>query len=70
MKQSMHQSYDELPLYLNAKIVGAILGVSESSVYDLMRSKGFPTMRIGKRMIVSKADFIEWMKKQPRGGCQ
>jgi hypothetical protein len=29
-----------------------------------MHSKGFPTIQIGKRMVVPKNKLIEWMERQ------
>ena len=60
MKESIFKSYDELPLFLNAEVVGKVLGVSISSAYELMHEKGFPSVRIGSRLIVPKGKFIEW----------
>ena len=61
MKESIFKSYDELPLFLNAEVVGKVLGVSISSAYELMHEKDFPSVRIGNRLIVSKEKFIEWV---------
>ena len=36
MKQSQYNSYDDLPLFLNADIVAKVLGVSSSTSYELM----------------------------------
>ena len=60
MKESIFKSYDELPLFLNAEVVGKVLGVSISSAYELMHEKDFPSVRIGSRLIVPKDKFIEW----------
>lgn len=62
MKDSKYKSFDELPMVLNAKMVSDILGLSISGTYELMRSKDFPSKRIGKRIIVSKEDFQAWLK--------
>ena len=47
-------SFDQLSLTLNATQVAAVLGISRSNAYALMRSEGFPTLHIGKRMLVPK----------------
>ena len=57
-------SYDQLPLSLCANDIAAVLGISRANAYTLMRSKGFPTIFIGKRMIVPRDKFIEWMDLQ------
>ena len=36
MKNSIYKNYDELPLFLNAKILAEILGIAPSSAYELM----------------------------------
>ena len=59
-----YTSYDQLPLALNADDVAAVLGISRANAYTLMRSKGFPTLIIGKRMTVPKDKLLEWMDEQ------
>ena len=54
MKESIHKNYDDLPLFLNAKMVAQVLGVSVSSGYELMHDPDFPTLRVGRRMMVPK----------------
>lgn len=70
MKQSKYKSYDDLPLFLNAEMVAALLGVSVSSVYELMHEAEFPTLRIGSnRMVVPKEKFIAWVTAHTQGGA-
>ena len=57
-------SYDQLPLALSAEEVSQALGISRANAYALMHSKGFPTLKIGKRMTVPKDKLMEWMEKQ------
>lgn len=45
MKESMCKSYEELPLFLNAKIVAQVLGISPSSGYELLHQQDFPALR-------------------------
>ena len=64
MQESIYKTYDELPLFLNAKMVAQLLGVSPSSTYELMHEKGFPALRIGNRLVVPKAEFQSWVKER------
>ena len=57
-------SYDQLPVALNALQVAAMLGISRAGAYNLMRSEGFPTLRIGSRMVVPKDKLLAWLDKQ------
>ncbi len=68
MKKSEYKSYDDLPLFLNAELVSKILGVSPSSGYELMHEVGFPTLRIGSRMVVPKEKFVAWVEEHTKGG--
>ena len=61
MINSQYKSYDDLPLCLNAKTVAEVLGIAQSSAYELMHSKDFPTVKVGSRMVVPKERFIEWV---------
>ena len=63
MKKSIYNNYDELPLFLNAEIVAKLLGVSQTTGYELMHTKGFPSLKIGCRLVVPKEDFIAWVEK-------
>ena len=68
MKMPVCKSYDDLPLFLNAKMVAQVLGVSVSSGYELMHDPDFPTLRVGSRMVVPKEQFIQWVNAHAKGG--
>ena len=68
MKESNYKNYDELPLFLNAKTVAKVLGVSPSSGYELMHEPDFPVLKIGNRMVVPKEKFVEWVLRHIQGG--
>ena len=63
MKESSYNSFDELPLFLNAEILANAIGISPSSAYELMHETSFPSLKIGNRLVVPKEDFINWVKK-------
>ncbi len=67
MKESEFKSYDELPLFLSAKLVARTLGISISSAYELMHEDGFPSLRIGSRFVVPKEKFRQWVEQQTGG---
>lgn len=67
MKISAYKSYDDLPLFLNAKMVAQVLGVSISTAYELLHETSFPTLRVGSRMVVPKEKFIQWAEEQLGG---
>ena len=67
MKESIYKNYDELPLFLNADTVAKTLGVSPASGYELLHEKGFPSLRIGNRIVVPKEQFIRWVDEHIGG---
>ena len=59
-----YTSLDQLPITLSANQVAQVLGISRANAYTLMHAKDFPTIQIGKRMVVPKNKLIEWMEVQ------
>lgn len=64
MKQTVYKSYDELPLMLSVPEVAAVLGISRAGTYELVKSEGFPSLKIGSRVVVPKEKFISWIDEQ------
>ena len=64
MRSTKFKNYEDLPLTLTAPEVGEVLGISRASAYELVRSKGFPSMRIGTRILVPKDKLIAWINEQ------
>ena len=67
MKKSVFTNYDELPLLLNTTQLADLLGVSHSSVYELIQEPGFPSLRIGKRIVISKEELRQWISDNTKG---
>ena len=70
MKKSIYTSYDELPLLLNVKQLVDLMGVSDSSIYELIQEDGFPSLRIGKRIVVTKGGGREWITAHTEGAAE
>ena len=64
MRSTKFKNYEDLPLTLTAPEVGEVLGISRASAYELVRSKGFPSIRIVTRIIVPKDKLIAWINEQ------
>ena len=67
MKLSIYKSYDDLPLFLNARTVAKVLGVSISSAYELMHEPDFPTLKVGSRLAVPRDAFRQWAERKAGG---
>ena len=58
-----YHSVDQLPCNMNAEQTAALLGVSRAKAYMLMHSEGFPTIRIDKRLMVSRDKLLKWLEE-------
>ena len=67
MKENLYKSYDELPLMLSVQEIAIVLGISKTSAYELVRSKGFPVLKIGSRLVVPKEKFCECVEQNIGG---
>ena len=64
---SKYTTYEQLPLMLAVPDVAAVLGISRAAAYELARSKDFPSLRIGTRIVVPKDKFINWINRRVEG---
>lgn len=64
-KRERATDYDKLPLILDVSHIQQIMGISRVSAYGLVHSEGFPLIRHGRLIKVSKRAFFEWLE---RGG--
>ena len=55
----------ELPYTLSVEEMAAFLGISRVGAYNLSHSKGFPSKRIGKRILIPRDAFLAWLKDLP-----
>lgn len=62
--KNKYTSVDQLPFVLNASEVANVLGISRAGAYELMHAKGFPTIHVGKRMMVERDKLLWWMDQQ------
>ena len=67
MRETNFKTYDDLPLMLSAPEVAEVLGISRAGAYDLVRSAGFPHMKLGNRILVPKDKFIKWIDDNTEG---
>ena len=52
-----YKSMDDLPLTLCVEDIAGILGISRVMAYNLCHSKGFPAVRMGRRILIPKDRF-------------
>lgn len=56
----------ETPIMMNVADVAKLLGVSLPTAYKLTRSDGFPHISVGKRVLIPRAAFLQWIEENSR----
>ena len=57
-------------LVLSVAEAAKIVGISDRYMYSLVKTEGFPTIRIGKRLLVSRPGLERWLEaKAQKGYC-
>lgn len=51
---------DEIVIY-NTKDIQRILKIGKNNVYELFKLPNFPVIRIGKKYLIPKNEFEEWI---------
>lgn len=54
----------QLPLWLSAYDVARLLGIGTTLAYDLLASKDCPSLKIGRRILTPKTQFLEFLDKK------
>lgn len=57
-------------LTLSIPEAAEVIGVSRSQMYTLAKSEGFPTVQVGKRLLVSAKGLERWVDEQASKGWQ
>ena len=55
-------------LTLNITEAAAMLGVSRPSMYNILHRDGFPSFKIGGRVMISRAGLERWVDEQAAKG--
>lgn len=64
MTETVYRTYDDLPMFLNVATVAKLLGISQSSGYELMHEKDFPAIKIGSRIVVPRDKLVAWLEEK------
>lgn len=62
--------WNNLPLVLTVKQIRELqlLPVGRNTLYNLLNSRGFPALRLGRRFIVPRDALREWLENHAQQG--
>lgn len=52
----------ELPYYLSAKDISALLGLGLTKTYEIIHHKDCPKLIIGQRYVIPRDRFLTWLE--------
>ena len=55
-------------LVLSVPEAAELLGISKSKMYEIVRIKGFPAVRVGKRILVNAKRLEAWLDEVTEKG--
>jgi excisionase family DNA binding protein len=58
------------PLAIGVKDLEELLGIGRTVAYELVRSEGFPKIRVNKRILIPVDALKEWLAKNTEYGTQ
>ena len=60
----MYKNFDDIPVTFSPLELADILGISKTKAYELSNRIDFPKIKIGRRIVICKKHFIEWLDKE------
>ncbi|PGZ46106.1 DNA-binding protein [Bacillus anthracis] len=58
-----YDSTNDYPIMLKVDHVAEVLGISQRKAYEIMDQKGFPLVKIGRKKVVPRDAFFNWLEK-------
>ena len=59
-----YTSANDLPLCLKVSDVAAAMSIGPVTAYNLVKSEGFPRIKLGRRIVIPKDAFFNWLHNQ------
>lgn len=57
----LNQTFNNLPEIMSANDLLKILPLSRSGIYQMINEDGFPVIKMGKRKLIPKEEFLFWL---------
>ncbi len=58
------ESFDELPQMFSVAQLSQVLSISRTAAYDLAKEDGFPSVKVGGRVLIHREKFLKWLEKK------
>lgn len=66
VKMERINDWDQLPLLLSVKDLSNVMGIGITASYQLAKRGGFPSLKVGNRIIVPRDALIRWLEEEAK----
>ena len=63
----MKQNASRNKQFYSVEEIRQIMGISRATAYTLAKSKNFPAVRVGARILIPTEQFHQWIEASARG---
>lgn len=56
----MTEDIERLPMFLTVEDVAKVMGIGKPNAYELFKRQDFPSIRVGRRLVVAREAFLRW----------
>lgn len=53
-----------LPVTFRVELLAKVLDVNLTRAYEIAKRPGFPSIRLGKRLVIVRDGFIRWLENE------
>jgi len=64
MSKHTNRTGDESPHFMNVRQVAELLGVSDRTIYQAIKTQGLPAIRVRRYWRIPSAKFDVWVERQ------
>lgn len=65
--EAMEKQPTQEKLLLTVREAAELMGISTATMYNVIHIVGFPTIRLGRKVLISREGLIEWVRAQTPG---
>ncbi|MFW5987863.1 MAG: helix-turn-helix domain-containing protein [bacterium] len=66
MEDLTKKTLDDYPVTLQVREVAEILRINQTKAYELAKREDFPSVKLGRRIIIPKEAFKNWLEQTAR----
>ncbi len=57
-------NFDDMPDIMSVEDLKKLFGIGINKAYEITRYKGFPALKIGRKIIIPKKQLEQWLENQ------